>query len=89
LAITFTILAIALIATQLINNDNLPNWLSQGVGITLVLFIIFGMFFTVIDFITLGYLKKKNGLQKFIFLYIGYLALLHCLFYIDHWCITF
>ena len=67
LAITFTILAIALIATQLINNDNLPNWLSQGVGITLVLFIIFGMFFTVIDFITLGYLKKKKWTSKIYF----------------------
>jgi len=67
LAITFTILAISLIATLLISNDDLPGWLSQGVGITLVLFIIFGMFFTLIDFLTLGFLKKKKWLSTIYF----------------------
>jgi hypothetical protein len=67
LAITFTILAIALIGTQLLDNDNLPNWLSQGVGITLIVFLIFGMFFTLIDFITLGFLKKKKWTSKIYF----------------------
>jgi hypothetical protein len=67
LAITFTILAIALIANFLIDNDDLPNWLSQGVGITLIMFLIFGMFFTIIDFITLGFLKKKKWLSKIYF----------------------
>lgn len=67
LAITFTILAITLIAAQLIGNDDLPNWLSKGVGISLVLFIIFGMFFTLIDFITLGFLKKKKWLSYIYF----------------------
>lgn len=63
LAITFTILAIALIATLLISNDDLPKWLSQGVGITLIVFIVFGMLFTLIDFLTLGFLKKKKWLS--------------------------
>jgi hypothetical protein len=63
LAITFTILAISLIATQLIGNDDLPNWLSKGVGISLVIFIVLGMFFTLIDFVTLGFLKKKKWLS--------------------------
>ena len=63
LAITFTILAISLIGTQLIDNDDLPNWLSQGVGIALVVFIVIGMFLTLIDFITLGFLKKKKWLS--------------------------
>ena len=67
LAITLTILAIALTAIYLIDNDGLPGWLSKGVGITLVLFIIFGMFFTLIDFITLGYLKKKKWTSKIYF----------------------
>jgi len=67
LAITFTILAISLIASQLISNDDLPNWLSRGVGITLVLFIVFGMFFTLIDFLTLGFLKKKKWLSTIYF----------------------
>lgn len=67
LAVTFTVLAIALIASQLIDNDDLPNWLSKGVGISLILFIIFGMFFTLIDFITLGFLKKKKWISKIYF----------------------
>lgn len=67
LAITFTILAIALIANYLIGNDDLPNWLSKGVGISLILFVIFGMFFTLIDFITLGFLKKKKWISKIYF----------------------
>jgi hypothetical protein len=63
LAITFTILAIVLIANLLIGNDDLPGWLSHGVGIPLVVFIVFGMFFTLIDFLTLGFLKKKKWLS--------------------------
>ncbi|OUS01984.1 hypothetical protein A9Q86_04850 [Flavobacteriales bacterium 33_180_T64] len=63
LAITFTILTISLIANLLISNDDLPNWLSHGVGITLMVFIVFGMFFTLIDFLTLGFLKKKKWLS--------------------------
>ena len=67
LAITFTMLTITLIATQLLDNDGLPNWLSKGVGISLILFIVFGMFFTLIDFVTLGFLKKKKWLSKIYF----------------------
>jgi len=67
LAITFTMLAITLIATQLLDNDDLPNWLSQGVGITLMVFLVFGMFFSFIDFITLGFLKKKKWISKIYF----------------------
>lgn len=67
LAITFTILVIALIATYLIGSDDLPDWLSKGVGITLMLFIVFGMFFTLIDFITLGFLKKKKWISRIYF----------------------
>ncbi|MBE9488773.1 MAG: hypothetical protein IMY67_00645, partial [Bacteroidetes bacterium] len=67
LAITFTMLAITLIATQLLDNDGLPNWLSKGVGISLIVFIVFGMFFTLIDFITLGFLKKKKWISRIYF----------------------
>jgi hypothetical protein len=63
LAVTFTVLSIALIANFLISNDDLPTWLSHGVGITLVVFIVIGMFFTLIDFLTLGFLKKKKWLS--------------------------
>ena len=67
LAITFTILVIALIANYLIGSDDLPDWISKGVGISLILFIIFGMFFTLIDFITLGFLKKKKWISRIYF----------------------
>jgi len=67
LAITFTVLVIALIATYLLGNDDLPGWLSKGVGITLMLFIIFGMLFTLLDFITLGFLKKKKWISRIYF----------------------
>lgn len=67
LAITFTIVAIALIANYVIDNESLPGWMSKGIGISLILFIIFGMFFTLIDFITLGFLKKKKWLSKIYF----------------------
>ena len=63
LAITFTILAITLISTYLISNEDLPNWLSQGVGISVVVFLTFGMLFTLIDFLTLGFLKKKKWIS--------------------------
>jgi len=67
LAITFTILAISLIGNQIIGNDDLPGWLSHGVGVTLMVFITFGMFFTLIDFLTLGFLKKKKWLSVIYF----------------------
>jgi hypothetical protein len=67
LAITFTILSITLISNLLIENEDLPEWLSQGVGIALIVFIVFGMFFTLIDFLTLGFLKKKKWLSTIYF----------------------
>jgi len=67
LAITFTVIAIALIVSQLLDNDDLPGWLSKGVGISLILFFVFGMFFTFIDFITLGFLKKKKWISRIYF----------------------
>ena len=67
LAITFTIVAIALIANYLLDSDDLPGWLSKGVGITVMLFVVFGMFFTLIDFLTLGFLKKKKWISRIYF----------------------
>ncbi|WP_299334324.1 hypothetical protein [uncultured Psychroserpens sp.] len=57
IAFTLTIASIALIAFYLIDND---NSILMTVGIILVIFIVFGMFFTFIDFITQGWLKKKK-----------------------------
>lgn len=67
LAITCTILTIALIANFIISNEDLPSWISQGVGISLVVFIVLGMLFTLIDFLTLGFLKRKKWLAAIYF----------------------
>ncbi len=67
IAMTFTIVLIALIANYLLASNELPSWLSKGVGIPLMLFVVFGMFFTVIDFFTLGFLKKKKWVSKIYF----------------------
>ncbi|MFD2823246.1 hypothetical protein ACFS5M_06170 [Lacinutrix iliipiscaria] len=67
LAITFTIIAIGLIGNFIIGNEDLPTWLSKGVGITLMIFIILGMLISFIDFVTQGFLKKKKWLSKLYF----------------------
>ena len=67
LAITLIILSIALVANFIIDNDELPGWVSKGIGIPLVIFIVFGMFFTFIDFITQGWLKRNKWVSKFYF----------------------
>jgi len=67
LALTFTIITIALIATYIIANDSLPHWISQGAGIVLMIFVIIGMFLCFIDFVTLGFLKKKKWMSKIYF----------------------
>lgn len=67
LALTFTIIAIAVIANFIIDNDNLPKWISHGLGIPLMIFIAVGAFITFIDFVTLGFLKKKKWVSKIYF----------------------
>lgn len=67
LAITFTIMAIAFVGKCIIDNESLPNWFSKGFGISLILFISIGILLTFIDFITLGFLKKKKWISKIYF----------------------
>lgn len=67
LALTFTVIAIGLIGNYIIDNDSLPKWVRNGIGIPLILFIVFGSFFTFIDFITQGLFKKKNWISKIYF----------------------
>lgn len=67
LAITFTILSIALIAIYIIDNDNLPETLRLSIGVPLMIFFILGMLMTFIDFITQGWLKKKQWISKIYF----------------------
>lgn len=67
LALTFTVVSIALIATQIIDNEALPLTLRSIVGVVLILFTIFGMALTFIDFITQGWLKKKKWISRIYF----------------------
>lgn len=67
IAIVLTILAITLTANYILDNNDLPGWISKGIGIFLILFIVFGMFFTMIDFVTQGWLKKKKWISAIYF----------------------
>lgn len=67
LAITFTVICIAIIGNYVISNDALPNWISKGIGIPLMIFLVLGMFITFFDFISQGLLKKKKWISKIYF----------------------
>lgn len=67
LALTLIILSIALVSNFIIDNEHLPSWVSDWIGIPLVLFLIFGMLFTFIDFITQGLMKRNKWVGKLYF----------------------
>ena len=67
LAFAFTMIVITLIANYLLGSDSIPKWVSRGLGIPLILFIVFGMLLTFIDFLTQGFLKKKKWISKIYF----------------------
>ncbi len=67
LAVTFTILIMVIISNYILDNDNLPTWISKGFGIPLILFVVLGMFMSFIDFVTQGFFKKKKWLSKIYF----------------------
>lgn len=67
LALAMVIICIVLIANFIIDNDSLPDWISKGVGIVLMLFISIGMLLTFFDFITQGLLKRNKWVAKVYF----------------------
>lgn len=67
LALTLVIIAMVLIANFIIENENLPNWISEGVGVTLIIFLSIGMFLTFFDFITQGLLKRNKWVARVYF----------------------
>ncbi|GGI57088.1 hypothetical protein [Winogradskyella haliclonae] len=67
LAMTFIIITIGSIGSNFIGSDWLPEWLSIGFGVPLMIFMVIGMLLTFIDFITQGFLKKKKWLAKIYF----------------------
>ena len=83
LAIALTVGSITFVITVFLNDHSFSE-ISTYFGFILLIFLIVGMLFTFIDFITLGFLKRKNGLAKYIFQSIGALVLLHFHSYTDH-----
>lgn len=67
LAMTMIILSIVFVANFVIEGDLLPKVVGGILGPILILFIIFGMFLTFIDFITQGWLKKKKWISRLYF----------------------
>ncbi|GMN11663.1 hypothetical protein MTsPCn9_28460 [Croceitalea sp. MTPC9] len=67
LALTVVIIVLVLIANFIIDNENLPNWVSNWVGIPLMIFLVAGMFFTFFDFVTQGLLKRNKWIAKIYF----------------------
>ncbi|MDO1499964.1 hypothetical protein Q2T40_07455 [Winogradskyella maritima] len=67
LSFAFTIGFIALIINFLLDDEGILGEAGVYVGIPLMLFIVFGMFLTFIDFITQGWLKKKNWISRIYF----------------------
>ena len=67
LAFTLLIGSIIFVAEYILSNDNLSETFRNIVGIPLMIFIIFGMFLSFIDFLTQGWLKKKQWISKLYF----------------------
>ncbi|GAA4244881.1 hypothetical protein [Winogradskyella damuponensis] len=66
LAIALTFGAIAFVVTVFLNNHTFSD-ISTYFGIILLVFLTIGMLLTFIDFITLGFLKKKKWISKLYF----------------------
>lgn len=67
LAFTFTIITIVFVVKLTLDNDSINESLGRWIGIPLIIFIAVGMLLTFIDFITLGWLKKKKWISKLYF----------------------
>lgn len=58
---------IVIIVKLTLDNDSLDDTLKLWLGIPLILFVVFGMFFTFLDFVTLGWVKRKRWLSRIYF----------------------
>ena len=67
LAMTMIILSIVFVANYIIDGSIFPEKFGEIFGAILIMFIIFGMFLTFIDFITQGWLKKKKWISRIYF----------------------
>ncbi|WP_405569266.1 hypothetical protein [Winogradskyella sp. Asnod2-B02-A] len=66
LALVLIVGAIALIITLFLNDHTFKE-VSTYIGVALLVFVVVGMVLTFIDFITLGFLKKKKWISKVYF----------------------
>lgn len=67
LAMTGIISTIGFIGNNIISSEWLPERLRLWIGVPLILFVVFGMILTFIDYITQGFLKRKKWISKFYF----------------------
>lgn len=67
IAFTIIMVLIALIASFVIDNEDLPGFVSGFLGIFSIIFILIGSFLTIFDFLTQGWLKKKQWISKIYF----------------------
>ncbi|MBO0342729.1 hypothetical protein [Flagellimonas profundi] len=67
LAMTMIILSIVFVANYIIEGSIFPEQFGEIFGAILIVFIIFGMFLTFIDFVTQGWLKKKKWISRIYF----------------------
>jgi hypothetical protein len=61
------IICFVLIGSFIVDNENLPIWISLGIGSFLMIFLGIGMLLTFFDFITQGLLKRNKWVAKVYF----------------------
>ena len=66
-AITLIVLSIGLVGNFIVDNENLPDWITEWVGVPLMIFIVLGMLLTFFDFITQGLLKRNKWVSAIYF----------------------
>jgi len=54
-------------AVSIIDNENVPDWISNFLGIPLMIFLVLGMLLTFIDFVSLGMLKRNKWVARVYF----------------------
>ena len=67
IAFILTIVAIVVIVKLTLDNDSLDDTIKLWLGIPLIIFVVIGMLFTFLDFVTLGWIKRKKWLSRIYF----------------------
>jgi hypothetical protein len=67
IALAMVIICFVLIGSFIVDNENLPIWISLGIGSFLMIFLGIGMLLTFFDFITQGLLKRNKWVAKVYF----------------------